>query len=147
MIDYERDFYGWCNEQANLLRQQRLSEIDLIHLIEEIESLGRSEKRELASRLRILISHLLKWQYQPQRQGNSWRNTIRIQRIDLLKLLRDNPSLVPRLSEEINDNYALARIDAADETLLSEATFPDACPYNSEQLLDDNFFPETVAED
>ncbi len=142
---YDSDFYGWCNEQANLLRQQRLSEIDLIHLIEEIESLGRSEKRELASRLEVLIAHLLKWQYQPQRQGNSWRNTIREQRRKLRRHLKDNPSL--SLETVLQDAYEEGRATAADETLLSEATFPDACPYNLEQLLDDNFFPEAIAND
>lgn len=89
---HEQDFYAWTQEQAALLRQGQLDHLDLEHLAEEIETLGRSEHRELGNRLEILPLHLLEWRYQPERCGKSWRITIRNQRVDIDKLLRDNPS-------------------------------------------------------
>ena len=90
---YEQDFYAWANEQAALLRSGRVSDADLEHIAEEIESMGRSEKRELISRLKLLLAHLLKWQFQPTLRGNSWRLTIEEQRRDVAEHLADNPSL------------------------------------------------------
>lgn len=78
---YHTDFHAWANQQATLLREGRLQAADIEHIAEEIESMGRSEKRELFSRLVILMMHLLKWQYQPMRRGHSWQATIKIQQI------------------------------------------------------------------
>ena len=89
---YEQDFYGWTIEQAALLRGRRLSEADLENIAEELDALGRSEKRELVSRLEVLLMHLLKWNAQPVFRGTSWRLTIEEQRRELHGLLRDNPS-------------------------------------------------------
>ncbi len=89
---YEHDFYAWANEQASLLRAGRLSEADIEHIAEEIDSMGRSEKRELVSRLKVLLAHLLKWQHQPGNRGNSWRLTIEEQWREVVDHLADNPA-------------------------------------------------------
>src|ERR1700691_740820 len=96
-IAYDADFYGWANEQAALLREGRLAEADIANIAEEIESIGRSEKRELVSRLAVLLTHLLKWRYQPGGRGSSWRASIVVQRRALERHLADNPRLKTRL--------------------------------------------------
>src|ERR1700679_4004614 len=94
---YETDFFAWANEQASLLRAGNLSSADIEHIAEEIESMGKSEKRELVSRLTVLLLHLLKWQFRPGLRGNSYRYTIKVQRRDLARHLADNPSLSAQL--------------------------------------------------
>ena len=89
---YEQDFYAWANEQAALLRAGRLSEADIEHIAEEIESMGKTEKRELVSRLTVLLLHLLKWQHQPTHRGTVWRLTLEEQRNQIEDHLADNPS-------------------------------------------------------
>ena len=138
---YEQDFYAWSNEQASLLRAGKLKEADITNIIEEIESMGRSERRELVNRLVVLLLHLLKWRYQPALQGNSWRLSIREQRIRLASHLTDNPSLKSKLDEAIVQAYRLAAIEAERETGLPESTFPSDCPFSFEQLMDDSFWP------
>ena len=138
---YEQDFYAWANEQAALLRAGQLSAADIEHIAEEIESMGKTEKRELVSRLAVLLSHLLKWQFQPVRRGASWQATIRIQRRDLARHLLDNPSLKSHRGPAIEDAYGNAVIDASAETGLPEATFPPACPWSFEQIIDADFWP------
>lgn len=140
---YEQDFYAWANEQAALLRSGRLSAADIEHIAEEIESMGKAEKRELANRLLVLLLHLLKWQFQPVRRGSSWEATIRVQRRDLAVHLHDNPSLKAKLPEAMQQAYGNALIMAADETGLPEATFPAECPWSFEQIMDAGFWPET----
>ncbi len=139
---YDRDFYAWANQQAGLLRAGRLDEADIEHIAEEIESLGNNEKRELVSRLRVLLLHLLKWHYQPVRGGASWRATIRVQRRDLADHMEDNPSLKSMVPEAVERAYGNAVIEAGAETGLPEATFPQSCPWSFEQMMDPNFFPE-----
>jgi len=139
---HERDFYAWANEQAALLRAGRLSEADIDHIAEEIESMGKSEKRELVSLLTVLLAHLLKWYYQPVRRGAPWEVTIRIQRRDLYRHIRDNPSLVATLDEAISDAYGDAVLTAYGETGLPKQTFPAACPWSFEQMMDEDFWPE-----
>lgn len=141
MIVYEKDFYGWTQEQAALLREHKFAKLDLDHLIEEIESMGRSERRQLTHRLEILLLHLLKWNYQPAFQSPSWRATIAEQRRRIQRLLRDNPSLQPELGTCLSDAYEDARYGAVDETGLPLTTFPEACPYLFEQVLDLNWLP------
>uniref|UniRef100_A0A7C4RSV9 DUF29 domain-containing protein n=1 Tax=Desulfatirhabdium butyrativorans TaxID=340467 RepID=A0A7C4RSV9_9BACT len=132
---YEQDFYGWTIEQANLLRTGALSQLDVKNLIEEVESMGRSEKKELVNRLAILITHLLKWEFQPERRGRSWELTIREQRLKLSDHLRDNPSLTSVLEVALTSAYRLAMIKAIRETGLPESTFPEACPFTVEQIM------------
>ncbi len=147
---YERDFRLWIQQHIELLQQGRVNELDTIHLIEELQDMGRSSARELESRLKILIAHLLKWQFQyatlvsqwQQFEGKSWRNTIIQQRSDLLDLLEDIPSLQRELPKAIVKMYPKAVQYAVDETGLLPATFPQICPYTVTQLLDKQFYPE-----
>ena len=135
------DFFGWTNQQAALLRAGRIAEIDREHLAEEIEDMGKSLHRELLNRLTVLFLHLLKWQYQPGYQSNSWRYTIEEQREQIADHLQDNPSLKQKLPESIERAYKYARTGAARETGLPKTTFPEICPWSFEQALDDEFWP------
>lgn len=139
---YERDFYAWANEQAALLRAGKLDRADIANIAEEIESMGRSEKRELVNRLVVLMLHLLKWRYQPGLRGNSWRLTVEEQRIRLAEHISDNPSLKAHLGEAQSTAYRLALIETERETGLSRRQFPESCPWTFQQMLDDNFWPE-----
>jgi hypothetical protein len=138
---YDTDFYGWALEQAHLLRAGRLSEADVEHIAEEIESMGRGERRELVNRLAVLLLHLLKWAYQPERRGKSWRLTIEEQRRQLRRHLRDNPSLQANLDEAIADAHGDAVLRAEAETDLPRDVFPWSCPYSFDQIVDDRFWP------
>lgn len=139
---YEQDFYAWANEQAALLRSGQLSAADIEHIAEEIESMGKTEKRELISRLKVLLLHLLKWQYQPVGRSISWQLTIKEQRREVIRHLADNPSLKGRLSETMVDAYGDATIGAARETGLPETMFPAECPWSFEQIVDAAFWPD-----
>lgn len=138
---YDTDFYAWATEQAALLRAGKLQASDIEHIAEEIESMGRTEKRELVNRLAILFLHLLKWRYQPALRGNSWRLTIKEQRLRLESHLGDNPSLKARLAQAIDEGYRLALIEAERETGLDESTFPASCPWSFQSLMDKDFWP------
>ena len=138
---YGRDFYAWATEQAALLRAGRLDEADVENIAEEIESMGRSEKRELVNRLIVLLTHLLKWQTQPALRGNSWRLTILEQRGRLAEHLKDNPSLKSTLPDAFAIAYRFALLGAQRETGLPENAFPAACPWTSEQVIADGFLP------
>jgi hypothetical protein len=142
---YDRDFYAWTNEQAALLRAGNLSAADIEHIAEEIESMGKTEKRELVSRLTVLLLHLLKWQFQPPRRGSSWEATITVQRDDLADHLRDNPSLKAAISAAITDAYRKAAILATGETDLPRVTFPAECPWSFDQIMADGFWPIDAA--
>ena len=141
---YERDFHAWATEQAALLRAGALSSADIEHIAEEIESMGRTEKRELISRLAVLLTHLLKWEFQPSLRGNSWRATIKVQRRELARHLADNPSLKAKLPDVITDAYGDAILNAARETGLDESTFPTRCPWSFEQFAADDFWPPSA---
>jgi hypothetical protein len=136
----EQDFYAWTQKQAQLLRTGKLDEIDWQNIAEEIEDMGRSEKRQLESRLEILIMHLLKWQFQPNLRFRSWQLTIKEQRLRLEKLLQENPSLQGNLMEVIAKVYPLASLSAERETGLS--LFPEVCPYHVTEILLDDFLPK-----
>ncbi len=142
---YERDFYAWASEQAALLRAGRLGEADIAHIAEEIESMGKTEKRELVSRLTVLLLHLLKWQFQPHRRGNSWRLSIANIRDKLSSHLDDNPSLKAKLPAAVAEGYRYARRDAARQTKVDEAVFPTVCPWTFEQMMDPEFWPGEAA--
>ena len=139
---YERDFFAWSREQADLLRAGRLAQADIEHIAEEIDSMGRAEKRELISRLSVLLLHLLKWRYQPEKQSPSWEASIRVQRNRIAEHLDDNPSLNPLLPQALASAYRDATLEAVAETGLAGATFPEACPWTVEQVLDGGFWPE-----
>jgi hypothetical protein len=136
---YEADFYAWTLEQSRLLKAGDFTHLDVVNLVEEIESLGKQQRQELRNRLGVLIGHLLQWNYQPDKQSKSWRVTIREQRREILQLLKENPSLKPYLIEAI----ALAHKSGLDlvvkETPLDYADLPEDCPYSAEQLFDPDF--------
>jgi hypothetical protein len=143
MAIYETDFYTWTQQQAAFLKSGRFSEIDLENLIEEVESMGRSEKRALESRLIVLLQHLLKWQYQPARRGRSWELTIKGQRMNFIKVLNENPGLKPSLDRCLIDAYQFAIIEASKETGLDEKTFPSVCPWELKEITRADFYPES----
>ena len=139
---YDRDFYAWSAQQAELLRAGKLREADIEHIAEEIETMGRTEKRELISRLAVLLLHLLKWKFQPAKRGASWEASIRVRRNRLADHLDDNPSLRPLLPQAPSAAYRDAVLETIAETGLPEATFAQVCPWSAEQALDAGFWPE-----
>ncbi|NJL01828.1 MAG: DUF29 domain-containing protein [Spirulinaceae cyanobacterium SM2_1_0] len=143
---YNTDFYAWTQAQATLLRCQDWLQLDLPNLIEEIEALGKQQRQELRNRLSILISHLLKWEYQAARRSRSWLATLRVQRLDIADLLADNPSLQPDLDTALERAYRRAVALAAGETDLPASTFPTECGYNLSDILDRDFYPGEPSE-
>lgn len=139
---YDTDFYAWTERQAELLRAEEFEEVDWDNLIEEIMAMGAAQRRELTSRLQVLIMHLLKWQYQPDLRSKSWGYTIRDQRNELTYLLEESPSLRTLLIERIAVAYPRAVKDALEETGFLRSPFPSTCPYTAEQILDETFWPE-----
>ena len=139
---YEQDFYSWALENANLLRQKKFDEIDIEHIAEEIESMGKNDKRGIISHLRVLIAHLLKWQYQPEFRTNSWKSTIRNARYQIRALLEDSPSLKREVHSKLDRSYKDALNIASDETGMAEEVFPKHCTFSLGQCLDSEFFPD-----
>lgn len=139
-----QDFYAWTQQQAQLLKSGQFFKLDVEHLVEELESMSATERRELISRLAVLLMHLLKWQFQPAFQGRSWLLTIEEQRLKLEDHLQDNPSLKnPQfLQESIDRAYRRALVAAEKETGLASKTFPKSCPYSFEQMMDMEFYPD-----
>ncbi len=133
--DCDRDFYTWLMEQARHVREGRWAALDRDNLAEEIESLGREQFNKLVSALRVLLAHMLKWDHQPERRTQSWALSIKAHRDDLDDVLTDNPGLKSRLSEAIERAYRKARIEAAQETGLEEAEFPEKCPYDWNDII------------
>jgi hypothetical protein len=142
MSTYSTDFYAWTQQQAQHLKAGKWQHLDIENLIEEIESLGKREKQELRNRLRVLLGHLLKWQYQSEQRSNSWQATIREQRRRIMQHLEENPSLQPYLPEALQRGYEDGIDLAIQETNLPEATFPATCPYSLEQILNAEFLPD-----
>jgi hypothetical protein len=142
---YHQDFYTWAMRTAEMLRQGRLDQLDTEHLAEEVEDMGKSTQRELASRLIVLLAHLLKWQYQPDGRdvhGRSWALTVKEQRRRVQLLLDKNPGLKPLADETLTESYGTARLVAARETSLDESAFPEVCPYAFDTALADDFWPD-----
>jgi len=137
MTTYESDFCQWTQEQANLLRAGMLSDIDFVNLAEEIESMGKSDRRSLGSHLTVVMMHLLKWQQQSDKQCNSWRLSILHGRYDIDQLISESPSLKNRIPELVSKVYLRARQTAAIETGLPLSTFPESCPFTVDQILGD----------
>lgn len=140
---YDVDIIGWANEQARLLRAGLFSQLDIEHIADEIEDVGKSEKRELRSRMAVLLAHLLKWQYQAGYRGNSWRRTIKIQRSGIEECLIETPSL----KADLGQPHWWKRVwdegvgIAVKETGLD--CFPESCPWGFEQIMDSDFWPES----
>lgn len=148
---YHQDFDAWIHDQIRLLKAGKMDALDTHHLIEELEDMGKNNRRELSSHLKILIAHLLKWQFQlaalsdkwDSYEGKSWRLTIIEQRSQIADLLEDVPSLKRELESTVEKSYPKAVLFAVKETRLAKTTFPETCPYTLNQLLDDEFFPES----
>ncbi len=146
MQSYHDDIVAWSREQARLIRARRFDLLDLAHVAEEIEDVGKSEQRELVSRMAVLFAHLLKWQYQPERRGASWERTIKAQRKEIAYNLDDTPSLKPKLSEPrwLDMVWAKALAQAVTETGLD--CFPETCPWAfDDEVLNDLWFPDSDA--
>lgn len=141
---YEEDFYGWLQETVNFLKQRRFQELDLDNLIEEIETMGRSEKRELESRLTRIIEHLLKliyWKAEKEYNAQGWRITIIEQRRQIQRLLKDSPSLKRLLSETWLDCYQAAREDTLNKYQLPSELLPIEAPFSLEEILNSDYLP------
>ena len=132
---YEKDYYAWANETAAAIRSGEFCRIDTIALADEVADIARQEKRSLRSRLEVLISHLLKWDYQDKKRTRSWAAIIAVQRIRAFKLLNDSPSLTPWLSENLAAMYEVAVQLAVRDTGKSQDSFPPACPCTLDEIL------------
>ncbi|MFB2892178.1 DUF29 domain-containing protein [Aerosakkonemataceae cyanobacterium BLCC-F50] len=138
---YETDYLKWIETTVAKLRMGDYSHIDWENLIEEIEDMGKSERRSLESNLTVIITHLLKWQYQPEFRSGSWRGSINEHRRRIRKAFKESPSLKPFLTEVFAECYADAVEQAIAETGLSVGVFPEICPYSSEEVLSSEFLP------
>jgi hypothetical protein len=136
---YEQDFYTWSLEQARLVRDGRWDVVDRENVAEEIESLGREQFAKLESALRVLLTHMLKWDHQPERRSRSWILSIKAQRIAVRRVMDGNPGLAPRVPEAIRFGYEAARVETARETDLDEHIFPEQCPYSWEDIVARDF--------
>lgn len=138
---YESDVVAWAAEQARLLRAGRFDQLDIEHIAEEVEDVGKSEQRELASRMAVLLAHLLKWRFQPERRGASWETTIRTRRSSIERRLRRTPSLAVSLRDP--EWWADAWDDALDSATRETgiADLPRSCPWALEQVLDQAWLP------
>ncbi|QQZ30683.1 DUF29 domain-containing protein [Thiothrix subterranea] len=141
-VAYDQDLYTWSLQQAALLRERKFDQVDWEHIIEEVEDMSKSEKRALQSFLEALLMHLLKWQYQPAYQGRSWKFTIIEQRQRIVGHLKENPGLKSKLSALIESAYRYAVSGAVRETGLAPEIFPETCPWDYEQFMADDFWPE-----
>jgi len=145
-MNYDEDFYGWTQANAQALSEKRFNEVDYEHLVGELEAMGKSIYYQLENRLAILIAHLLKWQHQPayrplEISGKSWSLTIKEQRERILDLLEDNPSLKSKIPHAVARGYRYALNAVEKETPIKRAALPSACPYTFEQIINDQFYP------
>lgn len=141
LVEYDDDFALWAEQQASLLSARQFEHVDVHHLIEELSAMVAQHRRELGSRLEVLIMHLLKCQFQPSHKSSSWLNTIEHQRGEIEELVRDSPSLAPTIAQVAQRRFPRAKRMAARETGLPQNAFPPTLPYSAQQLLDDGFVP------
>ena len=141
-VRYRDDLHAWSLEQAALLRARRTEGLDWDHLAEELEAMGGSDERELESRLCVILLHLLKWQVQPELRGASWRKTLRTQRREIRKLLKQSPSLRRQVPGLMREAYPDAVKDAVDETGLPVGRFPVDCPHAADDVLAESYLPD-----
>ena len=133
---YDTDLFAWTTKTSELLKSKQFDAVDWENVIEEIEALGRSEKRAIRSHLVVLLTHLLKWEFQPEHQSRSWKLSIQNARKDLKRLLKENPSLKGDfLTQSLPDAYEDAREKASDETTIFLENFPAVCPYTLDEVL------------
>ena len=141
---YESDVVAWAKEQAALIRAGQFDQLDLTHIAEEIEDVGKSEQRELASRMAVLLAHILKWKFQPQKRSVSWTLTIKEQRRLLVRRVQKTPSLSPMLSdpEWVDEIWVDAKSLAEKETGLDMSTYPEICPWSMADVLTPEWLPD-----
>lgn len=139
---HDEDFYGWAMANASLLKQGKIGEADMEYIIEELEEMVSSNECQLINRLAILISHLLKWQLQPDFRGRSWSGTIKEQRHRIKRLIKKNPSLNPKIYESVEEGFLDSKDLIEKETPIDLKLLPATCPYTFEQIMDDAFYPE-----
>jgi len=141
LTTYEQDVVKWSEEQAALLRQRDFSHLDIEHIAEEVEDVGKSEQRELMSHMVVLLAHLLKWEYQPERRGASWEKTIKAQRIEIAFNIKETPSLKTRLENEAWQQVVWAKAVSAAVAETDLDIFPEESPWTMQQVLSNEFFP------
>jgi Domain of unknown function DUF29 len=146
MIKYEDDFYGWTQEQAELLRANMLSGLDTVHVAEEIESIGMDEKHAITRQLERLLHHLLKWQYQPTHRTRSWQVSIAQARDRMSDVIEHSHSLEPYPAQRLQLAYRRALRDAIIVTGLPESTFPQDCPWSIDDILREGWFPPELGD-
>lgn len=140
---YERDYYTWALQQARALKEHRLEELDWENLSDEVEGLAKTERRELRSRLEVLLEYLLKWQFQTNRRSRSWKATIAEQRLKISEHLEENPGLKASIGEILAQAYRAAHLTVTGRFLhRSDPQPPQLCPWTFEQVMDEQFWPE-----
>ena len=141
--NYETDVVAWANEQAKLIRAGQFDQLDLTRIAEEIEDVGKSEQRELASRMAVLLAHLLKWEHQSSRRSKSWQFTLTTQRKEVAYVLAEAPSLRGKFDDTkwLEILWAKARTLAETETGLDIDTFPEICPWRVSDVLSEGWLP------
>jgi hypothetical protein len=139
-ISYEKDFYQWALNNSRLLKEGKLTEIDAENIAEELESMGKRDKRQVINRLIVLLTHLLKWEFQPEKRSGSWKGTIMEQRRRILQLLEDSPSLNNEIDKKLNYAYQEAVKQASVEMNSDPLLFPEQCPYQKEYILSDELY-------
>ena len=142
LTSIDSDYARWCEEQAAFLRMRNFSIVDIENIAEEIESLGRSDRREIRSRLQVLLIHLLKWKFQKEKRCGSWKGSIAEARKNIEILLQESPSLKSYPQSILPDEYEFALFKAIDETDLDEALFPAQCPFTITEILDQKYLPQ-----
>jgi len=138
---YDLDYQQWLETTVTYLSDRNFEQIDLEYLVAELESMGKSEKSALESNLVILLMHLLKYKYQPQKQSDSWRNSIVEHRRRILRSFKHSPSLKRYFDQVFDECYIDARQDAKTETQLPLVIFPEICDFSEEEVLDPDFLP------
>lgn len=142
LTSIDDDFALWAAEQAALMSSGRLERVDIENVVGELEHLGNSQKSEIESRLKILLTHLLKWQFQPTQRSNSWMATLIEQRTEIAEVIRRSPSLKRYPAQALGGrSYEIAMLRASGETGLPKSSFPETCPYTIDQILDPDFLP------
>jgi hypothetical protein len=145
LAPHDKDFYSWAMETARAIRERDFAGVEWGFVAEELEDMGRSEQRELENRLGVLLAHLLKGCYQPELLPNkSWALTIEEQRRRIRRLLKQSPGLKPIVGESLTEAYGDARLQAARDSGLDKDRFPETCPWDFEQILEDGFSPEAL---
>lgn len=142
-VSYDEDFNRWVEQTIDLLKARRFEELDIDNLIDELEGMSKRDRREILSRLKVLLMHLLKWQYQPSQRSASWETTIRNNREEVAQILQDSPSLNTYPALVLAQAYRSARQNAASETGLPIATFPEDCSFTIASILDNDFSPQS----